>query len=250
MSICGNVDESSGVATLTPNLGWHDIPIRDLLEAGLGARVRIGTDTLLAALAELVWGAGRNAGNFIWVTLGTGYGAALVLDGHVFGGDHGYAGNLGHAQLGSGSELVCGCGQRGCVETVVAAPAIARAGQAAVSANRSTRLAELAATGAMSAALVLEAASGNDPAARGIVDQVLEALTISLAAAINLLDLSLVVLGGGVLSAAPWMIDELDAQLRPRLMTREMRQDLRLIPESFPDSALWGAAALAFGFDK
>lgn len=246
LGICGNVDRITGVATLVPNLGMRDLPVVALLRERLGGLpVVAATDTQLAALGESRWGAGRDHPNFAWVTIGTGYGVALVLGGRLYDGDHGYAGNIGHARFDPGADVVCGCGQVGCVETVVAGPAIARMARDAVAAGRAPELDRLAGDGPVTAAMVTSAAEAGDGAANDIVGIVVEGAAASLAATVNLLDLSLLVFGGGVVNAAPWLIDRIDAALRPRLMTEQARRALRLVPESFPDATLRGAAALA-----
>lgn len=250
VSLCGNVDADTGHATLVPNLGWRHVPFGRLASARLGTMVRVCVDTQAAGLAEAIWGVGRRVSPFLWVTLGTGFGSCLVVDGLPYRGAHGYAGLIGHTSLDEVNGRVCGCGRRGCVETIVAGPAIVRAGQEAAVRNPRSMIAALAGAAPVTAAHVFQAFLARDPEAVEIVDDVADVLASSLASAVNLLDPSLIVLGGGVVGGAPWLVAELDRRIRPRLQAEESRRDLRLATESFPDSPLWGAAAFALGYDS
>lgn len=245
LGMCGNIDRATGVATLVPNLGLRGLPIVALLEKRLGMPVVAATDTHLAALAEARWGAGVGHANFAWVTIGTGYGLALVLGGRLYEGQHGTAGNIGHSRFDPRASTPCGCGQVGCVETTVAGPGIARLAREAVAAGTAPSLANLA-DKSLSAAAVTSAAAAGDEAAEQIVSTMVEATAASLAATVNMLDLSLLVFGGGVVNAAQWLVGRIDDALRPLLMTSESRRDLQIATESFPDATLWGAAALVF----
>ena len=148
LSVCGNIERETGLAVLVPNLHWYGLPFGRMVGERFGLPVYAATDVRLAAQAEALWGAGRGIRNFAWVTIGTGCGAYLFLDGRIYGGAHGFAGNFGHYTIDEANGYPCGCGRRGCLETYVAGPAIARAGQAAADEGRSFVLRQLSPGGA------------------------------------------------------------------------------------------------------
>ncbi|MDE2859510.1 MAG: ROK family protein [Chloroflexota bacterium] len=246
VSLCGNVDLDSGDAILAPNLGWRNLPFGRLLSERFCLPVCVATDVRQAVLAEAIWGAGMGLQDFAWATVGTGYGGYLFLNGRLYGGAHGFAGNFGHITLDEVNGYPCGCGRRGCFETFVAGPAIARAGQAACEAGQSAILSSLALDGEVTTPMVFRAIELGDEAATAIVDEAIRLICINLGGMVNLLDLSLIVMGGGVTEAAPWFIERVSSDIRAYLMTTEARRDLRVLRESMPNAALWGAAAHVF----
>ena len=246
VSLCGNVDLVSGDAILAPNLGWRNLPFGRLVSERFCLPVCVATDVRQAVLAEAIWGAGIGLRDFAWATVGTGYGGYLFLNGRLYGGAHGFAGNFGHITLDEINGYPCGCGRRGCFETFVAGPAIARAGQAAHEAGKSVILSSLALGGEVTTPMVFRAIELGDEIATAIVDEVIRLICINLGGMVNLLDLSLIVIGGGVAEAAPWFIERISSDIRAYLMTAEARRDLRVLRESMPNAALWGAAAHVF----
>jgi len=246
LSVCGNIDMMSGEAVLVANLHWRNVPFGAMVRSHLGLGVSPATDVRMAALAEATWGAGRGAKHFAWVTVGTGYGAYLFLEGKLYGGAHDFAGNFGHNTLDEINGFPCGCGRRGCVETFVSGPAIARAGQKALDEGRSPALRGLAPNGKVTCEMVFQAEAAGDPAAHEILDSVIRLIAISIASLVNTLDLELVVLGGGVMRSTPSFLQRIEARTRDYLMTVEARRDLRIAGETFPNSALFGAAAGVF----
>lgn len=248
ISLCGNVDRATGEAVLVPNLHWRNVPFGRMIQERCGVEVQIATDVRQAALAEALWGAASGVRNFLWVTVGTGYGGYLFLNGRLYGGSHGFAGNFGHTPLDEVDGYMCGCGQRGCVETFVAGPAIARAGQLALAKEQSQLLADLAASNQdeVTAPMVFEAFEAGDKAAQRILERVIFLICQNLGGAVNLLDLDMIVLGGGVCNGSEWFVKRIDQRIRDFLETVEARRDLQVARESFVDSALWGAAADVF----
>lgn len=246
ISLCGNVDLDSGDAILVPNLGWHNLPFGKIVSRRFELPVCVATDVRQAVLAEAVWGAGADARNFAWATVGTGYGGYLFLNGRLYGGAHGFAGNFGHTTYDEINGHACGCGRRGCFETFVAGPAIARAGQIAHEAGRSIILSSLAKAGPISTRAVFLAIELGDPVAAQIVDDAIRLICINLGGVVNLLDINLIVMGGGVAKAAPWLVERVNEQIRAYLMTAEAQRELRVVRESTANAALWGAAAHVF----
>lgn len=249
VSLCGNVELESGDAILVPNLGWRKLPFGKRVSERFRLPVCVATDVRQAVLAEATWGAGVKERNFAWATVGTGYGGYLFLAGRLYGGAHGFAGNFGHTTYDEVNGYPCGCGRRGCFETYVAGPAIARAGQAAHDAGSSAILRSLARDGRISTRAVFRAIALGDAVAAEIVDRAIRLICVNLGGVVNLLDIKLIVMGGGVTKAAPWLVERVNSDIRAYLMTAEAQRDLRVRRESTANAALWGAAAHVFAVE-
>ncbi|MGF1426608.1 ROK family protein [Kitasatospora sp. LaBMicrA B282] len=207
IAVPGLVDEASGTAVFAPNLGWHQVPVRDWLAEELGLPVAFGHDVRAGGLAEARLGAGRGSRSFLFVPVGTGIAAAVVLDGEPLHGAHGFAGELGHLVVRPGGEA-CPCGNRGCLETVASATAIAR------------RYARATGQHGFSAKNVQGIARTGDPVAAAVWREAVEALADGLAAAVNLLDPERIVIGGGLAQAGASYFTPLRTALAERLTFR------------------------------
>lgn len=248
MSICGNIDKFTGEAVLVANLYWRNIPFGQMARERFGVPVYPATDVHMALVAEVLWGHAKGYKNVAWMTLGTGYGGYLFLDGKLFDGSHGFAGNLGHGIYGERTGDLCGCGQRGCFESYVAGPAISNQGQIVADNGRSRILRDLTIKYGqkVTTKMVFEAEALGDHEAKQILDEVVRKLGISLSSMVNLLDLEMIVLGGGVLKGSPDFLERVDQRVRQFCMTEEAKRDLIIVEESFDNSALVGAGAYVF----
>ena len=248
LSVCGNIDEETGEAVLVANLYWRNVPFGKMMQERFNLQVFSATDVRMALIAEVLWGKGAGYDNVAWMTLGTGYGGYLFLNGQIYGGAHGFAGNLGHSIYDEIHGELCGCGQRGCFESFVAGPAIADQGQKAANEGRSKILKSLQEKEdtSVTTRMVFEAAEKGDKASINIIDGVVRKLGISLSCMVNLLDLDMIILGGGVWNGSPDFVNRVDERVRGFLMTDEAKRDLKIVRESFKNSALMGAAANVF----
>ena len=246
LSICGNIDMVTGEAVLVPNLHWRNLPFGKIVHEQFRLPVYAATDVRMAAQAEAMWGVARQARYFAWCTVGTGYGGYLFLDGKLYDGLHGFAGNFGHNTWDEVNGYLCGCGRRGCVETFVAGPAIARAGQKAVVEGRSPLLSQMATGEPVKTEMVFKAEAQGDSASHEILNEVVRLIAINLGGMINILDLELIVMGGGVVRGRPEFVQRISTEIRKYMETVEAQQELKLLMESFPNSALFGAAAEVF----
>ncbi|EKP95165.1 ROK family protein [Thermaerobacter subterraneus] len=236
--VTGPVRRRDGMARLAPNFGWRDVPFADLLQARLpeGVPVWIDNDVRVVMYGEWRFGAGRDATDLLCVTLGTGVGAALILDGKPYYGNDDAAGEIGHLVLDPDGPP-CGCGNRGCIEQYASASAVERAAtQAGLSREGG---------GPPSAADVAEAARAGEPRAREILEQAAHALAQGLAAAVNLVAPERVVIGGGLSRAGEAFWDPLLREVSQRVMPVH-RVRVRLVPAALGDDAgILGAAWLA-----
>lgn len=232
VAVPGVVDEATGVAAWSANLGLRETPVRDLVAARLGLPVAVTHDIRAGAVAEARLGAGRGARHVLFVAAGTGIGAAQVIDGHALPGAHGAAGELGHVMVRPGGPP-CGCGARGCLETVASAAAVARryaelgwgtrpAAAAPSGVPAPSRRAEVPVTGArggdtMDAAAVAAAAERGDEQAVRAWRESVEAFADGLAVAQTLFDTELMVIGGGLSSAGEALLAPLRIAVKQRL---------------------------------
>jgi len=209
LASCGLVNERTGTGIFSASLQWHDVPLRQLIADRVGLPVAVGHDVRAGALAEARVGAGRGREVMLFMPIGTGVGAALVVDGKPYPGAHWSGVELGHTVVRPGGEP-CSCGQSGCLDTV--------AGGAAIGARYSRLAAERDGGPAeVDAAEVIRLAADGDPPAMGVWAEAIDALAEALAVAVTLFDPSVVVIGGGVGRAGEALYGPLRAALASRL---------------------------------
>jgi glucokinase len=196
VGIAGLVRWPAGVFAWGPHVGGAEVAVRDEMEAELDVPVVVDNDANLAALAELRFGAARGYGNALVVTLGTGIGGALIIDGRVFRGES-FAGEWGHMQYDPGGVL-CDCGKRGCWETVASGPALVRLGREVVDLNPDSSFAAKVAGAPLTGEVITAAADAGDEIARGLVARVGAELGRGLSSLIAALDPEVVIVGGGL----------------------------------------------------
>jgi glucokinase len=224
----GVIDEVAGIAAWSANLGFRDVPLRDLIAKRLGLPAALGHDVRGGGLAEARLGAGRGYRHVLVVPIGTGIAAAHIVDGKVFAGAHGAAGEIGHIVVRPGGPA-CGCGLRGCLEAIASASAVARryAERVAATADHAEATADLGQgaaesatatrTGPVGADGVAALAADGDPIAAAIWRETIDALADGLLTGIALFDPEAVVVGGGLAEAGDALLDPLGAALRERL---------------------------------
>jgi glucokinase len=188
IAVPGVVDEINGVAVWSANVGFRDVPLKELAEQRLDLPAALGHDVRVGALAEARLGAGRGQRHVLFVAIGTGIAGGLVIDGRGCPGAHGAAGELGHVVVRPGG-APCGCGLRGCLEAEASAKSVGR------------KYAELSGEPGATAFDVATRAARGEELARRVWQDAVEALADGLLTAQALYDVSVVVLGGGLAEA-------------------------------------------------
>ena len=197
VSFGGHVDPEVGVVLRSVHVpGWEDRPLAAELADEFGVPTAVENDANAAALAEARFGAGQGEASLLYLTVSTGIGGGLVLNGAIYRGRHGMAGEIGHTVVVPNGPL-CPCGRRGCLEAVAAGPGIARAARERLAADPA-RPSLLRERPNPQGEDVAAAAAAGDPLARETLDEALGYLGLGVANAVNLLDPGCVVLGGGV----------------------------------------------------
>ncbi|MER7281304.1 ROK family protein [Dactylosporangium sp. NPDC000244] len=228
----GLTDFHAGVCLLAPNLGWRDVPVRDLLAAELqGAPVYVHNAGQAAAVAENLEGAGERVGDLALLYTGTGLSAGVLSDGRVFHGVGGTAGEIGHNAVPGNAEP-CNCGKVGCLETLASGPAIVRA-------------AKRAGLDGFDARDVTAAARDGDPAARRIIEEVGEYLGLAASWLINAYNPALVVVGGGLAAIGDLLLEPLRAAAARHALAPALRGVEIRASKLGPDAEVRGAVLLA-----
>ncbi|WP_298328330.1 ROK family protein [Haloactinopolyspora sp.] len=229
VAVPGVVDEDAGVAVLSENLTWQDVPIAAALTARLGCPVAVGHDVRVGGLAEHRIGACQGSTNAAFVPVGTGIAAALVIDGRICRGD-GYAGEVGHIDVGH--DLPCACGGRGCLEAIASAAALAR---------RYTERTGVRVDGSRE---VAERVRQGDKDALEVWGDALDALGHGLATLVGLVAPEVIAIGGGFGESPDLVIEPLRSRLRSRLTFHRMP---RVVPAELGERAgCVGAGLLAW----
>jgi glucokinase-like ROK family protein len=214
---------SVGAPPIMP--GWDGYPIRAHLESMWGVPVSLGNDAEFGALGEWAAGAGRGARNLVYIKVGSGVGAGLMLDGAIYRGTTGCAGEIGHIAI-SESGPVCTCGNRGCLEAVAGGWAIARQAREAVKSGKRTQLSALDLEN-ITARDVAAAARLGDLVAQQIVTEAGAHLGVAVASLVNLVNPSMVVVGGGVAQLGDLLLEPIRNAVRVRSL-RSAAQAVRI----------------------
>jgi glucokinase len=214
----GTVDEHAGVGLFSENIGWRDVPFRQLMADASGLPVGFGHDVRAGGLAERTVGAARGFDDVLFLPIGTGIAGAMVVEGRSIDGR--FAGEIGHLDVGSGRQ--CACGLTGCLETVATGPSIA------------TIYRELSGRTVSGAKPVVDLMLVGDETAARVWTTAIHAIAHALTSYITLLDPELIVVGGGLSGAGDVLLDPLRAALRARLV---WQREPRLVRAELGDMA-------------
>ncbi|MFD7813387.1 ROK family protein [Streptomyces sp. NPDC059785] len=232
VAVPGIVDDERGVAVYAANLGWRDVPLRELLGERLhGVPVALGHDVRTGGLAEGRIGAGQGADRFLFVPLGTGIAGAIGIGGSVEAGAHGFAGEIGHIVVRPGG-VPCPCGQHGCLERYASASAVSEAWAAACGDPEAD------------AADCAKAVESGDARAVRVWQDAVDALADGLVTALTLLDPRTLIVGGGLAEAGETLFSPLRTAVERRVTFQKLPS---IVPAALGDTAgCLGAGLLAW----
>ncbi len=243
----GPIDTRTRVVTAPPNLpGWKNVPLGQLIEEALGVTAFLENDANAAALGEHRFGAGRGVQDMIYVTASTGIGGGLILNGQLYSGTTGAAGEIGHITVLPWGPY-CGCGNRGCLEALASGTAIAREGREMVRRGVPTLIAELAAghLERVTAKLVAGAADQGDIAAQEILAEAMAYLGVGMANLVNLFNPELIVIGGGLTNMGEGLFGPVRRAIERRAFPAAARA-VKVVPAELGDDVgVLGAVAVA-----
>ena len=241
------IDQQNGNAVMCVNLPLGSIPFRDVMSERLGLPVFIDNDANVATLVEQRFGAARGAQHVIGLTIGTGIGGGLILDGRLYHGYSGGAAELGHMVIDeNGPRCQGNCPNHGCLESLASGNAIGREGKVAAEEDTDSDLARAAVAGQeITGELVTQLALGGDEVSRMVLGHIGRQLGIGFASFANIFNPEVIVVGGGAMAAGDLLLDPAREEMRARAL-RPNREQVRIVPARFGnDAGMLGAAVLA-----
>jgi glucokinase len=249
LGAAGLVEWPHGHARWAPHNSYRRMELRRLLHERTGLPTIVDNDANAAAWAEARFGAGSRGGDLVLVTVGTGIGGGLVLDGRLHHGEHGFAGELGHLIVAPEGDR-CACGNVGCLEAMASGSTLGHLGREAAAADPGGRLAALAdaAAAPVTGEVVFAAALEGDKVALGLFERIGFWLGVGIASLVTIFDPDLVVVGGGVAATGDLLLAPARASFERYVHGRDHRDLPPIVPSRLGDDAgLVGAATLALG---
>lgn len=235
-----------GVVEFSPNLDFHDVPLRDLVEARLGKPTFIGNDANCAAIGEQCAGCGEGVPNFVAVTLGTGVGGGILLDGKLLTGINGAAGEIGHMTL-EADGIPCACGRKGCFEQYASANALVRQTREAMEQDRGSVLWELTEGDPenVNGIVIFQAARAGDETALAVLDRYESWLAAGLADLVNIFQPDVLCIGGGISKEGEYLLAPVREKVAELRYTKHSKKQTRIVAATLGnDAGIIGAAYL------
>ncbi len=241
----GPLNTKTGIVLLTPNLGWTNMPLRDRVGAGLGLSATLDNDANCAIFGEWWRGAARGSKYVIGLTLGTGIGGGIVIDGQIYHGVTDVAGEFGHVTIDANGRR-CKCGNYGCIEAYASGPAIAERAIEGIASGVETSLSQYVKgdLSKLTAQIVYEAASDGDEWALEVVRETASLLGAAVAGFLNIFNPEVVVICGGVTQAGDKLFQPLRSEVKRRAF-KPAWEACRIVPGALTGTAgVFGAAAV------
>lgn len=215
VGIPGIGNNDTGRVIFCTNLGWHDVPLRDVLQRFIPKPVYMDNDATVAALAENVAGVSAGSSNSVFLTLGTGLGGGSIIDGKVYAGTHHITQEFGHMIVEATNGEPCTCGQSGCWERYASATGMINMAKHALEETKDTALWTACGgnVNTIDAKMIVDASKAGDPVAQGVFKKYIRYLCIGLTNIINILDPEIIALGGGVSHAGQYLLDSVREEL-------------------------------------
>ena len=245
VGVPGLVDIRQGNLVFAPNLGWRDVPLQEMWSQRFGLSVFVENEANAAALGEYYFGVARDVQNLIYLSAGVGLGGGIIIQGKLFRGSSGYAGEIGHMTMDPDGPP-CGCGNRGCWETVVGPRAIVRRVRDALRANAESEIRALVHDdlSRVDVDTVVQAAQIGDLVARTALEEVGAQLGIGVANLVNVFNPEMVVLGGALSLASPFLLPVIEEMIRKHALAQP-RAVVEVVTSAHGvDACVMGAVAL------
>ncbi len=248
IGVPGVTDPERGRTLFLPNLpgGWRDVPVAEIVRQATGYPVWLINDARAFTLGEAVYGAGRGAHAIVGMTLGTGIGGGIALDGRLYLGLDGTAGEVGHQTIDPDGPP-CGCGSRGCLESFASGPAITAMGVKAVLQGLTTQIGALVERdlNRITPETIMRAAELGDPVARDLLWRAGTYLGVGIANIVTILSPQRVVIGGGVARLGDWLLEPARAVVRERCRATPVEKVQVVLAALGGDGGIIGAALWA-----
>jgi len=248
LAVAGAIDYDKGLITVSPNLpGWHNVLLRDMVGKRYGLETFLINDASAAALGEHRFGAGKGVNNLIYLTVSTGIGGGIIINGELYSGASGSAGELGHMTIDVNGP-VCSCGNTGCLEVLASGKAMAREAISRLGNGERSALTEM--VGAKLDSITTEeisiAAQRGDSLALEVVSQAARYLGVGLANLVNIFNPEMIIVGGGVANMGDILLNPAREVVGERAFSL-LVQAVRIVnAQNIDEAGLLGAAAFAF----
>jgi glucokinase-like ROK family protein len=245
VGVPGLVDISSGTLLFAPNLKWHDVPLHEVLSQEFDVPIFVDNEANLAALGERYFGAAQDSKDFVYLSIGVGLGGGIVLNGQLYRGIGGYAGEIGHTTIMSDGER-CNCGNRGCWETLVSQTAVVNRVRKALATGNASLVSQLVKgrLERISIPVIVEAAELGDKVARQALEDTGAYLGIGIANLINALNPELIIFGGIVSLASSYLLPAIEKALKERSLIWPRRMAKVMASSHGPEACVMGGVAL------
>jgi glucokinase len=246
LGIPATIDHDRGIAVSAVNLPLSELPIRELISERVGLPVFVDNDANVAAFAESLYGAAKGMSDVVMLTIGTGIGGGLILNGEIYRGATGAGAELGHTVIqADGPPCQGNCPNHGCVEALASGTALGREGRAAAESAPESAIGKLLAGGeTVDGKAVTEAALAGDETSVGVFDLIGSRLGVACASFANIFQPAAIVVGGGVIAAGDLLLDPVRREVR-ELALKPMNETAILAATLGNDAGMIGAAALA-----
>ena len=243
----GTLDIEHGIVNYANNLGWNDLHVADLIHETLPYPVRLTNDANAASLGEAKYGAGKSYSTIIMLTLGTGVGGGIIINGQLFEGNEGKGGELGHTVVVVDGEP-CTCGRKGCLEAYASATALIRETKKAMRLNKRSLMWKISPEiDLVDGKVPFEAAKKGDDTAIKVLNDYVKYLGEGILNYCNIFRPNVIVLSGGVANAGPFLFDRVNAYIKERNYGYKSTPEVKVVPAELGyDSGKIGAAALFF----
>src|SRR5688572_4654433 len=234
----GPLDRERGIVVIAPNLGWNNFPLRDRVMKRIGLPATLDSDASCATVGEWWLGAARGGGNVVGITIGTGIGGGIIINGELYHGSSDVAGEIGHTTIDVNGRH-CKCGNYGCLEAYASGPAIATRAREALMREDTASLMPALVDGQLdkiTAELVYDAAKKGDGLANEIVRDTARYLGAGIASLLNVINPDVVVIAGGVTRAGDALFVPLRTEVRRRAFSPAVKA-ARIVPAELPGTA-------------
>lgn len=233
----GQIDSDNGIVRLLPNVpGWVNVPLAKIMQDEFGIIAKVDNDVRVATLGEYHYGAGKGYKNLVCITVGTGIGSGIIINGQLVRGASMSAGEIGHMILKDNGGEICGCGNTGCLEALASGPAIVKMANDYLLGGKSTKYKELAAGSSVTSQLVYEAANLGDSVSKTIFEITGYWIGIALASVVNLINPEVIIVGGGVAQAGDLLLNPIRETINKRALNVAANA-VKILPAELGESA-------------
>ncbi|MBM7624192.1 ROK family glucokinase [Sporohalobacter salinus] len=228
-----NVEE--GIIYQAPNLGWKNVNLKQVLESKLDIPVFVENDANAAALGAKWFGVGQNKDNLIYLTISTGIGSGIIIDGKLYHGASDSSGEVGHMVIEANSDIKCNCGDYGCWEAIASGTALGRLAREKINSGSSSLMKELVdSVEEIDGKIVTQAAAQGDKVAQKVLQRVINYLGTGISNLINILNPEIIVIGGGVSQAGDMVLEPIrDIALKRAMETPA--KEVEIVPTQLGD---------------